>query len=84
MVPVQPLAQTHENWFTSSTHVPPFRHGKDPHSLMSEGKDRKEGYTRLLCLTVADIQGHMKLNIFDKDTNMTSHILYVLNVLESD
>lgn len=38
VTPAQPLAQTQENWFTSLTHVPPFRQGEDAHSLMSEGK----------------------------------------------
>lgn len=37
--PDQPLPHTQENWLTSSTHVPPFRHGEEAHSLIS---DRKE------------------------------------------
>lgn len=39
VAPAQPLAQTQENWFTSSTHVPPFMHGEDAHSLMSRQVD---------------------------------------------
>lgn len=42
VAPDQPLAQTQENWFTSSTHVPPFRHGEDTHSLMSEWNDKRK------------------------------------------
>lgn len=42
MFPDQPLAQMQENWFTSSTHVPPFRHGADAHSLMSEEEAQRE------------------------------------------
>lgn len=40
--PDQPLLHTQENWFTSSTHVPPLRHGEEAHSLISDWK--KEGW----------------------------------------
>lgn len=37
--PDQPLPHTQENWFTSSTHVPPLRHGDEAHSLVSGWKE---------------------------------------------
>lgn len=50
VAPDQPLTQMQENWFTSSKHVPPFKHGEDAHSLMSEDKDTKKTYTKNLHL----------------------------------
>lgn len=38
--PDQPLLHTQENWFTSSTHVPPLRHGEEAHSLISDWKEQ--------------------------------------------
>lgn len=37
--PDQPLLHTQENWSTSSTHVPPLRHGEEAHSLISDWKE---------------------------------------------
>lgn len=58
MFPDQPLAQTQENWFTSSTHVPPFRHGEEAHSLMSELKDTEKGRAKKQCRCISTIFGN--------------------------
>lgn len=39
VAPDQPLLHTQENWLTSSTHVPPLRHGEEAHSLISDWKE---------------------------------------------
>ena len=40
VAPEYPGAQTHTNWFTRSTHVLPFVHGLDEHSLKSYSKSK--------------------------------------------
>jgi hypothetical protein len=45
VAPEYPAAQTHTNWFTWSTHVAPFVHGLDEHSLISENHNRAICYT---------------------------------------
>lgn len=77
MFPDQPLAQTQENWFTSSTHVPPFRHGEEAHSLMSELKGTEKGHAKKRHCCISTIFGNQIYQMPALNKKMTSFCVHV-------